>query len=240
MALTLEILRRWLKPDWTAPISGGGIIGAGYDVATSDRDTANPSALAIRQQIGSRATEWLVLSWKTRDEKDSILILDTVVSDLNRAGLRPRRLAMDNSSERMHYSAVRTALRGKCPVVGVAGNDVLKWDGEEFKAKQLLGTLYVRDYDDGLISCPRADFLKSDRRLVQYFGGSFTADVDSKGRHADTFDAGKLAKWACIARTGGSSTAKAPPDNSPTAMRRDTRATALHPSVRRRGRAQLL
>lgn len=241
MALTLERLRRHLPESWTAGLSGGGVYGLGYDVATSDATTANPSALVVRQQVGSRATEWLVLSWKTRNDKDSLLILDTVVSDLCAAGCRPRRMCMDNSSERMHFSAVRSALRGKCPVIGVAGNEVLKWDGEEVRAKQLLGTLYVTDYDDGLISVPRADFLKADRRLVQYFGGSFTAEVDAKGRHADTFDAGKLAKWACIARRGGQGSAKAPPDSSPSSFRHDARATALHPSVRRsaRGRRQL-
>ncbi len=235
MALTLDTLRQSLPTGWAAAIPSGGTWGIGYDVATSDRTTSNPSAIVARQQIGSRGIEWLVLTWKTRDPDASLLIAHTVASDLCAAGHRPRRLCVDDSNEKFHARELKKKLRGLCLVTGIAGNAVLKYAGEEFQAKHLLGTLYVKDHDDTLLWTPRAEWIKQDRSLVKYFAGSFTADIDAKGRHGDTFDAGKLAKWACIGRTGGSSEAASPPDNSPSSpSRRDARATGLHPSVRPR------
>jgi len=236
MALTLPQLRRQLPEGWARAVPAGGSFGLGYDVATTDGATSNPSAIVARQQNGSHATEWLVVSFKSRVPDDSLLILRTVASDLRLAGHHLRRCCVDSSNEKYHATRVRAALRGLCPVAAIGGGDTLTWDGEEHRAKQLLGALYIADYDDNLLTCPRAEWIKSDRRLVKLRGGRYDADVDDKGRHADTFDAGKLAKWACIGgKGGGSHSAVNPPRSATTSPRgNDSRTTALHSSVKPR------
>ncbi len=240
MSLSLETLRRSLPEDWCKAIAPGGKWGLGYDVATSDGAMSNPSSIVARQQIGSHAIEWVVTSWKSRVDDDAFLLLRTLASDLMRCGHRLRACCVDASNERFHATQVRKALRGICPVWGIGGGDVLKWGGETHKAKTLLGSLYVLDYEDNHLTVPSADWVKADRRLVKTAGGSYAAETDAKGRHADTFDAGKLAKWACLGGAGGRVEAKAPDRASATqpngnrSRAGDTRTTALHPSVKPR------
>ena len=58
----------------------------------------------------------------------------------------------------------------------------------------------MNTYADAQIWTPNAKWLSDDRRLVKRDKGSFSAATAPDGSHADTFDSGKLARFALEGR----------------------------------------
>lgn len=190
------LVRSYLPADWVQRI-GRHRVGLGLDLATSDKVGSNPSALVVTEGVGRMRCERLVLAFKSRDEGVTTQIVEMMVADLRRAGIHNiAGLAIDSSNEVFFAQRLRKSLsRLGIRVVLVAGGENVKHRGSEAPAKVVLGNLYCNLYSDAFISCPSGLWMAEDRRLVRRVNGSFAANVLPDGRHADTFDGGKLANW---------------------------------------------
>jgi hypothetical protein len=190
------LLRSYLDRDWSASIERGQI-GLGLDLATSDKKSSNPSALTVLE-AGAPAKARLVLAFKSRDEAATTQIVETIIDDIRGAGKgsQIRGLSIDASNEEFFAQRVAKLLRARgIPVRLVKGGETLTHQGADAPAKVVLGNLYANLFSDQRIALPPAKWLAEDHRLVRRVGGSFEAAVLPDGRHADTFDAGKLAFW---------------------------------------------
>ncbi len=195
-------IREAIPPTWVN-VLGEGRLGLGLDLASSTKDTSNPSALVVTEKQGGSFIERLVLRWKTANPAVTSAIVHMVVGDALRAGKRIRRGVVDASNERLFAKGLKSSLLGKLPLELMMGGQTLKWQGQEYKAKVLLGLLYVRNFEENQIATPEAKWLGDDRGLVKRNGENFDAEIGDGGAHGDTFDAGKLANWALIGAGGG-------------------------------------
>lgn len=187
------MVRSYLPPDWARRIEGH-IIGLGLDLATSDKDKSNPSALTVTELRGD-LIERLVLAFKSRDEAITTRIIDIVLDDLDRAGKRVRGLAIDGSNEVFFAQAIKRRFAGRVRVHIIKGGEKIRYKGEEVLAKIVLGNLYCNAFADGRILLPSDKWVGEDHRIVRRIGGTFEAVALPDGRHADTFDSGKLSQW---------------------------------------------
>lgn len=184
-----------LPASWTDLLQGGQI-GVGMDLATSDATTSNPSSIVISEEYRGLIWERLVISWKTRDEAVTTTLFGLVLADIRSAGKKARAACIDASNEVFFAQRLRKLFSQHCPVYLIKGGEKLRHGSEELQSKELLGSLYVADYAEGRICIPNDTGVKEDRRLVKRVKGQFRTDTDREGRHGDTFDAGKLARWA--------------------------------------------
>lgn len=199
MTIRDAIPRSWLD------LITSGSIGVGLDIATTDGATSNPASITVTQDEGT-LFERLVLSWKTRDEAIATAMLMTVMMDL--ASLPKwlvKGLSIDASNETFFaqglVKTIRSALarQGKsCKYHLIKGGENLTFQGQTLRAKEMLGSLYVNAHTDGILATPEAAFLKEDRRLVQKSKGLFVTLTGKGGKHGDTFDSGKHARWALL------------------------------------------
>lgn len=194
------IPRSWIDYLTDAPV------GVGMDIATTDGPLSNPASITVTQDEGGQLIERLVLSWKTRDEAVAAAMMETVMRDLaSRPRLMIRGCSIDASNETFFAAALVKRLRAMLAGLGkscafhlIKGGEVLVYQGERLRAKEMLGNLYVNAYTDGIIASPEAPFLKEDRRLVQKSKGLFVTLTGKGGKHGDTFDSGKHARWALL------------------------------------------
>ena len=198
--------RQAIPSDWAARITFGPL-SLGYDVATSEKGTSNPSSVTVMQREGRLCLSRLIVTWKTREPEIARQILTAILDDIAAASHKPRRLCIDASSEKYFAADMRTFLRHRLPVELVAGGQKLEFRGESLDAKTLLGNMYSSAIEDGLILLPAGEWIEFDHRLVKREAGRFVTDLGPAGEHGDTFDSGKLAYWGL--QTTGRPTAHA-------------------------------
>lgn len=198
--------REAISGDWAALLTEGAL-ALGYDVATSEGGTSNPSSMSVMQREGRLCVTRLIVSWKSREPAVARQIMTCVLDDIARVGKKPRRLEIDASSEKYFAADMRTFLRARVAVDLVAGNQKLSFRGEELDAKTLLGNMYSSAIEDGLLLLPAGEWIEYDHRLVKREAGRFVTDLGKNGEHGDTFDSGKLAYWGL--QSGGSPQAAA-------------------------------
>jgi hypothetical protein len=186
--------RQAITPEWAARLTQGPI-SLGYDVATSEKGTSNPSAVTVMQREGRICIARLVVSWKTREPGVARQVLSAILDDIQHAGFKARRLCIDASSEKFFAADMRTFLRARVAVELVAGGQKLDFRGESLDAKTLLGNMYASALEDGLIFLPAGEWIEFDHRLVKRESGRFVTDLGPGGEHGDTFDSGKLSYW---------------------------------------------
>lgn len=187
--------RDCIPKDWTA-LFGNGPIGLGLDLATTEKETSNPSSFTAIEKVGPLYVQRLVIRWKTSKEEVTRAMLTHLFADLMRAQLRPRKLCIDATNERFFAQRLQKQFTIHCPVQLVVSSEKTEWQGEEFDYKTLLGNLYVNDFTDSVARMPDPVWLRDDHRLVKKVAGRFAADLSPDGGHADTFDSGKLARFA--------------------------------------------
>lgn len=187
--------RQAIPPEWADLITDDGPLALGYDVATSNKGKSNPSSITAMQRSGPVAIARLVISWKSAEPEIARQIITALLDDIERVGARARRLNIDASSEKYFAADMRTFLRSRLPVDLIAGNQTLKFRGEEMDAKTLLGNMYCSALEDNLILLPAGSFIELDHRLVKREAGRFVTELGPSGEHGDTFDSGKLAYW---------------------------------------------
>lgn len=190
-----------IPSDWTARLTREPV-GMGYDIATTERGTSNPSSLTISQSHAGKWYARLVLAWKTSDPEIARAILRHVLDQLAAVAVRPRRLCVDASNEKYFARQIQQEFSGRVPVELIVANQKLRHRGIELDAKTLLGNLYTALLEDGLAVLPPADWLEYDYRLVKREAGGFVTETGKNGEHGDTFDSGKLSHWALTSGTG--------------------------------------
>ena len=184
----------------------GSALGLGLDVATTEKETSNPSSLALAERVGREFIIRFLARWKTADPEITYQIVFAILSRI--APRRARKLCIDATSERYFAVQLKRRLTSLVPVDLVVSSESIEYLAEKMTYKAYLGSLLVNTIDDGFLALPNAEWVKNDFRLVKRDRGSFVADVDENGNHADSFDAVKLAIHA-IAGPGGPATAAA-------------------------------
>lgn len=183
-------------------------VAAGMDVATTEQKTSNPSAIAVVQKVALDYIVRAIVKFKTSDPAIMEAVLDELL-DLPR-GLRLRKLCIDASNERFFAARQKTRLAGRVWVEPVVSGETLDYLGETMTFKSYLGNLFCNTIHDGHLLLPESDWLRADIRQVKTDRGTFVADVDAAGNHADGFDGIKLGLHGLIS-TGGPAMAQAVP-----------------------------
>lgn len=184
---------------------GPGKVGIGFDVATTEKATSNPSSVTVMERAGADVIARAVIVWKTRDPGTAKKYLRGIVQCVNERaeGGRARRLCIDASNERYFATEVQTEFSGLVPVELVISGETVEQAGKEpITRKALLGNSYVARFDDNQIAIPPERYIKTDHRLVKRDRGSFTAELGPNGEHGDTFDSSKLADHALNSSEG--------------------------------------
>jgi len=193
----LEFLREKLGP---------GPVGLGLDVATTTKETSNPTSLTVTERQGGDKIQRLVLVWKTKDPDIAMDRIERAVDAVaeREDGGRARRLAIDATNERYFAESVRKKLANKVPVELVVQSTSIELPGQEepISLKTHLGDRYVAELDDNHLTLPPERYLREDHRLVKKDRGSYVCEAQADWRHGDTFDSGKLADWALSSNAG--------------------------------------
>lgn len=178
-------------------------VTVGFDVATTEKETSNPSAVTILESADGLHLARLIFRWKTSDPKVSTGYVREIVSRL-----RTRRLVIDASNERFYARQVRDELVRHCPVELVVSAENITVGGDELPLKTYLGNLVVNALDDGRLALPAHRTVQQDFRLVRKQRGRFDNEVDASGNHGDTFDSTKLALHGWLTPATGAFTAE--------------------------------
>jgi phage FluMu gp28-like protein len=178
----------------------GTRLGLGLDIATTEKKKSNPSALALTEQVGSDFFVRMLLRWKTSNDLVTTGILQNLLFLL--APRRPRRLCIDATSERFFAASIKREFAAMVPVDLVVSSESTEYLGEKMTFKQYLGNLLVNTLEDGHLFLPDEPWVRNDFRQVQRVKGSFHAEPDEAGNHADGFDAVKLSLHGLITSGG--------------------------------------
>jgi hypothetical protein len=185
----------------------GAPTGVGFDVATTEKESSNPSVLAIAQQIGVEKTMPLVVVWKTRDPRLATERVRRILSTLadQRVESPARKLCIDATSERLFAERLKEELASLVPVELVIASESVQPPGyqDPVSVKTYLGDLYVGELNDAHLTLPPERYLRDDHRLVKKVSGRYTTDIGPEGQHGDTFDACKLANYALSSPSSG-------------------------------------
>jgi hypothetical protein len=192
---------------------GKGSVGIGVDIATTTKETSNPTSVTVTESHGVDRIQRLVVLWKTKDPALATERIRRIVecvaqrapdSESGRSERRARRLAIDATSERYFAESLKSALGNLLPVELVIQSESIEVPGNEgpIPIKTHLGDLYVAELDDNHLTLPPERYFKEDHRMVRKDRGAYVADPQPDGKHADTFDSGKLANWALSSTSG--------------------------------------
>ncbi len=178
----------------------------GFDVATTEKNTSNPSSVTIAEKRGNEHAARLIFRWKTNDPKVSTAYLREFVTVL-----KTRRLVIDATNERFYARQVRDELSRFCSVELVVSSENITVGNVEMPVKTYLGNLVVNALDDGRLALPPDRVIRQDFRLVRKVRGRFDNEVDGSGNHGDTFDSTKLSLHGWLTPVAGAFTAETLP-----------------------------
>ena len=190
--------RESIPLEWVRYLKASGPIGLGYDIATTTKGTSNWSALTVTQHRSPLYVQALVVRWKTADPEIALDMLDCVVSDIEGEGLRPRKLNVDSSNEKLFAARIKKHFAGRVPVGLISSGEKITWRGLDYNYKTLLGSLYVAAFEDNFMACPAGKWFLDDHRLAQKEGERFVVQLGKDGSHGDSFDSGKLSYFALV------------------------------------------
>ncbi len=181
---------------------GNGPIGIGFDTASTTGATSNPSSITVTENNGGERFQRLVVVFKTKKRQVACDYLYHIIGTCRSrpSGGPARRLCIDASNERLAAEETKDRLTSSIPVeliLGGASVDPLPLGYKEaINYKTYLGDLYSAALNDGRTVLPPASYIKIDHLLPVKDQGRYVCEVDSEGRHGDTFDSGKLAEYA--------------------------------------------
>jgi len=192
---------------WIPAHLGSGPVGLGWDLATTTKATSNPSAFVFAEGDGVDVGIPAILIWKTADPDVALDRCRRLIECVARraAGGRARRLCVDGTNERYFAQRIRKEMGGLLPVELVVASETVELPGqpEPITRKQHLGGILVADLDDNHLTLPPERYVRDDFRLVKKEKGQFVCEPDGDGKHGDTFDATKLARYALLSQAGG-------------------------------------
>ncbi|MHC1762912.1 MAG: hypothetical protein AB9869_01215 [Verrucomicrobiia bacterium] len=195
---------------WLVDHLGTGRVGLGWDLATTTKETSNPSAFGVFEERGVELILRAVFLWKVADPDVAIERARRIAQTIRARpqGGPARRLCIDATNERYFAQSVRKELAADLPVELVIGSETIQLPGQEesITMKQYLGGLLVAELDDNHLWLPPERYLREDWRLVKKEKGQFVCEPDADGRHGDTFDGAKLGRHALKSTGGGAFT----------------------------------
>lgn len=188
----------------------GGKVGLGFDVATTTKETSNPSSITVTEKVGLEKKQRLVLAFKSKKRQVMKEYLTAILEVIRqrRDGGPARRLCIDGTSERLAAEETADDLAGLVPVqLVVASENVVPippgYDIEHaVNYKTYLGDCYATAVNENRYALPPDEYIKVDQRLTAKDQGRFVCEPDGDGRHGDTFDSGKLADFAVESNKG--------------------------------------
>lgn len=187
-----HFIEGWLPSGWRERLGEiSGPVGVGFDVATTEKNSSNPSSITLNEPVGQLDLARLIFRWKTDDPKISRAYLREILS-----AVKPARLCIDGSNERFFAKQVAEEFSVFCPVEIIVSGETIREGMEEMDTKTFLGSKLVNALDDGRLALPADRAVRTDFRLVRKVAGRFNSEVDGSGNHADTFDSTKLALHA--------------------------------------------
>ena len=187
---------------WLDSLGEGNRIGMGFDVATTEKAKSNPSALAVAEKVGVDFYIRLLVRWKSSDPDIAEAIIRHVLDQIESRRRKARKLCIDATSEKFFAKNLKRNLAGVIPVELVVSSESTQYLGEPMNFKVYLGNLYINTIDDGRLALPDEKWVSDDARQVKRDKGTFIAEIDEDGNHADAFDACKLALHSLITRSG--------------------------------------
>jgi len=184
---------------------GNSAAAIGFDVATTEKEASNPSAVSVMVAEGADVVAVLTVTWKTRDPALAKERVRKIVETVNArsAGGRVRRLAIDATSERYFAVQFQRELSALVPVELVISSESVELPGgETVNKKTWLGSRFIGAIDDNHATLAPERYLRDDFRRVRKVKGAFDCELGPNGEHGDTFDSHKLAYHA-LTSTGG-------------------------------------
>ena len=175
---------------------GAGPVGLGWDLATTEKESSNPSSFTVMEREGIESFGRATFVWKTRDpdlaKERARRLVETV--NQRQEGGPARRLCIDATNERYFATEVQNEFGGLLPVQLVIASETIEQPGAEpMTMKSFLGNRLVGTLDDNHMTLPPERYVKEDFRLVKRDRGSFVCSLGPNGEHGDTFDSHKLA-----------------------------------------------
>jgi hypothetical protein len=186
---------------WISANVGPGPVGIGVDLATTEKETSNPTGVAICERVGVDFVFRALLAWKVRDPDIATERLRAIAQAVARrkSGARAKAMAVDATSEKYFAAGLKRELGAELPVHLVVGSERVEKPGQEpMNWKQWLGSQLVGELDDNHVTLPPQRGVREDFRLVKKERGMFTCEPDPSGRHGDLFDGAKLALHAVL------------------------------------------
>jgi hypothetical protein len=188
---------------------GGGPVGAGFDPATTTKETSNPSSLTITELVGGDRFARLVVMWK---EKKGAVVIDRLqrifrAIEQRPKGGRARRFCILATNERYFADLAADALRALVPTQLVIESENVHPQPAGYESpigfKTYLGDLYSAAVNDNRCALPAGEYFKKDQRMVVKSAGRYDCTPDtSDGAHGDSFASGAAAEYAVIGGAG--------------------------------------
>jgi hypothetical protein len=191
--------------DFITEHMGAGPVGLGWDLATTEKESSNPSAFTVLERVGQEWFARVILTWKTRDPAVAKARARLIVATVNARpeGGKARRLCVDATNERYFSVEVQRDLAAMVPVELVISSETVELPGEEpITKKSLLGNHLVDELDNNRGTLPPERYVKEDFRRQKRDRGSFECEIGQNGEHGDTFDSTKLALHALSSTAG--------------------------------------
>lgn len=173
---------RILPPGWQDLITSGAKTTIGLDLATSENDTSNPSALSIMQEVGRDYIARVMVRWKTKDPDVTSIVAEAACRLPH--NLRPT-FIVDSSNERFFAKTLTRSLSRLASCHLYFANEKVQYLGEDIERKTLVGNLLRNALHDGRLILPEDRWIFDDLRLVKDHKGGFLFETDKDGNHAD-------------------------------------------------------
>lgn len=181
-----------LPPAWRHLFNGASDIAIGYDIATTTRDTSNPSVITIMCRGPQRIEARLIIRFKTADPKRPLELLTEIVETLTVGNV-----GIDATSERYFAAIAAEALEPRANCLLIVASETCPDAPEKVNFKSYTGTNFVNAMLDGEIALPDNIAVRDDLRLARRYKGGIDNALDStSGAHGDIFDSLKLAYFA--------------------------------------------
>jgi hypothetical protein len=183
----------------------GGPAGLGVDLATTEKESSNPTSVTVAEQDGLDFVGVATFVWKTKEPAIARERMRRIVETVNarKEGGRARRMAIDATNERYFATELQHELCAIVPVELVISSETVEMPGgEKITKKSLLGGQLVAEIDDNRAVLPPERYLREDFRRVRKDRGLFVTEIGPGGEHGDTFDSHKLAKHALSSTQG--------------------------------------
>lgn len=190
----------WIREHLTA-----GPVGLGWDLATTTKQTSNPSSFALIEKRGVERIVRAIFNWKLSDPRVALEWAERIIRAVaaRAEGGPGRRLCIDSTNERYFAAEAQFVLGALIPVECVIASETIDIPGSDpITKKQYLGGLLVGALDDNHLIIPPDRYVRDDWRLQRKEKGQFVCEPDADGKHGDTFDAAKLANFA-LESSGG-------------------------------------